>query len=491
MNQTKNRLVQPLCILIIAILFIALFAMPVTDGDTFFHIKLGEWITQNGLPTKDMFSIHDNLNYSAYAFGFEIIVYWVYALFGFSGIVIFKYFMMILMAILISFFLYKLDTPIIKAVVFGFLSIVSMKVFTQVRPQLVSYVIIIIQLYIANKWVKNKDSKIIWFTPLTMLAISLLHSGVFFFHIGILAIFGIDILFENFRINNLFKDKHFYTYLIVGLLSIVTIAFNPYFPGIVFYAFNTVGDDTMMQVSEWHATPLIAIMIFIILLVFIFKYLNVKKSPIGNYICLGLCFILTALHYRFFPYAVIVLAFFVPYMNPIKISEQNKASAKALLNRCIKTEYDIKFALGAFLIFAIIYTSIGFASDKRNYSFVISEERYPVKIVEYIKENNITGRMYNSYNDGAFLLFNDIPVFIDSRCDPYSKSFNNVDILDDEFKFAIDHSPESTIFTMAEKYSLQYGIISTQAPIYQWVLQEIDKYTVLYEDENWKFIEFT
>ena len=64
----------------------------------------------------------------------------------------------------------------------------------------------------------------------------------------------------------------------------------------------------------------------------------------------------------------------------------------------------------------------------------ISEEAQPIKAVEFVKENldykNI--RFFNDYNNGAYLLFNGIPVFLDSRCDLYTCGFNeNVNVLDD------------------------------------------------------------
>ena len=42
-------------------------------------------------------------------------------------------------------------------------------------------------------------------------------------------------------------------------------------------------------------------------------------------------------------------------------------------------------------------------------------------------------RLYNEYNYGSYLLFKDIPVFIDSRASLYTKQFNklNYDILND------------------------------------------------------------
>ena len=56
----------------------------------------------------------------------------------------------------------------------------------------------------------------------------------------------------------------------------------------------------------------------------------------------------------------------------------------------------------------------------------ISDSSYPVEAAAWIKENLdlTTLKLYNEYNYGSYLLLNDIPVFIDSRCDLYTPEFN-------------------------------------------------------------------
>ena len=56
----------------------------------------------------------------------------------------------------------------------------------------------------------------------------------------------------------------------------------------------------------------------------------------------------------------------------------------------------------------------------------INSVLYPVDACEWIKENldykNI--KIFNDYNYGSYMLLQDIPVFIDSRCDLYTPEFN-------------------------------------------------------------------
>ena len=84
----------------------------------------------------------------------------------------------------------------------------------------------------------------------------------------------------------------------------------------------------------------------------------------------------------------------------------------------------IEFNRGLLIIFVILINFL-----KNDDSKYLSTKMYPIKATEYIKENldykNI--RIFNEYNFGSYLLFNDIKVFIDSRADLYAPEFNKTE----------------------------------------------------------------
>ena len=106
---------------------------------------------------------------------------------------------------------------------------------------------------------------------------------------------------------------------------------------------------------------------------------------------------------------------------------------------------------------------------------------YPVDATIYIKENldyqNI--RLFNEYNYGSYLLFNDILVFIDSRADLYTEEFNKTrDILNDY----VTKNPIENI----EEYNITHVIASKKGLLYEIV---VDKYELLYEDNYFAVFE--
>ena len=116
---------------------------------------------------------------------------------------------------------------------------------------------------------------------------------------------------------------------------------------------------------------------------------------------------------------------------------------------------------------------------KKNF---INKELYPVEAVKYIKSNiDINDmKLFNDYNFGSYLLLNDIPVFIDSRADLYTKEFSgfDYDIFDDYEASDIKYS---SLFEF-------YGI--THALIYKKIDKNTDNilYNNLRYDKNYNLL---
>ena len=77
---------------ILAVILITIFCValtPVTlQNDTYYTIKVGEHIAQTGIDGQDPFSWHEDLAYTYPHWGYDLITYFIYQAFGFTGIYI-------------------------------------------------------------------------------------------------------------------------------------------------------------------------------------------------------------------------------------------------------------------------------------------------------------------------------------------------------------------------------------------------------------------
>jgi hypothetical protein len=117
-----------------------------------------------------------------------------------------------------------------------------------------------------------------------------------------------------------------------------------------------------------------------------------------------------------------------------------------------------------------------------------SRDYFPEGASDYIVKNiDIKNmKLFNDYTYGSYLLFRDIPVFIDSRADLYTKPFNKKkDIFSDYFDI-------TNIKIFYEKKFAEYGIthvIQMKGSALGIILAEDKHYKELYSDYNFILFE--
>ena len=168
----------------------------------------------------------------------------------------------------------------------------------------------------------------------------------------------------------------------------------------------------------------------------------------------------------------------------------DKKGTKEVMNFMTSTIGEILTILFIFSISYFVYI------PNQNQPYVDTGS-YPVEAAEWIKENldykNI--RMFNEYNYGSYLLFEDIPVFIDSRCDLYTPEFNGEKGEDgkydgiDVFTDFINISSIATYYdTKFEQYDITHVMTKTNTKL-NMLLSRDDGYTQIYKDDDFIIYE--
>lgn len=127
----------------------------------------------------------------------------------------------------------------------------------------------------------------------------------------------------------------------------------------------------------------------------------------------------------------------------------------------------------------------------------INKNSYPIQASTWIKENldyeNM--RIFNDYNYGSYLLLNDIPVFVDSRCDLYTPEFNGEKGEDgkysgkDIFSDYINISSIGTYYeTKFEEYKITHVITKSNSKLNMLISRD-SKYKQIYKDDSFLIYE--
>ena len=172
------------------------------------------------------------------------------------------------------------------------------------------------------------------------------------------------------------------------------------------------------------------------------------------------------------------------------LEKYDKKGTKEVMNFMTSTIGEILTILFIFSISYFVYI------PNQNQPYV-DIGSYPVEASKWIKENldykNI--RMFNEYNYGSYLLFEDIPVFIDSRCDLYTPEFNGEKGEDgkydgqDIFTDFMNISSIATYYdTKFDQYDITHVMTKTNTKL-NMLLSRDDGYTQIYKDDDFIIYE--
>ena len=503
----KEKINKRIIFEILAIVLIAIFCISLTpktlQNDTFYTIKIGEHIIQEkGIDMIDPFSWHENLEYTYPHWLYDVIIYGIYSLGGMTGI----YISTCIFAIILGITVYIVNSKLARNQVVSFFITIGvmymLKDYITARAQLVTFILFILQIFAIEKLIETKQKRYGLALIIISILVANLHVAVwpftFVLYLPYIAEYIIAILEEKTakkfgkeikQGEKLLTEKKDGVKLlvIVMIICILTGLLTPLGTTPYTYLVKTMQGNTTDNINEHQ--PLILIndsavisAIIILLAILIFTKVKIRLSDL---IMLGGLTLLMFYSKRQSTIWVLVGGII---LNRLIYSLLEKYADKKAINSIIS-----KFGIFA-LIVVMLSASFYLIKPKLKTQY-IDESLYPVQmsefILNYFEENNIDRakvRLYNEYNYGSYLLYKDIPVFIDSRADLYAPEFNGGR---DIFTDFIESSNLSVYFgDIFEKYDITHVIlyknskinmIITETNLRGYKLIKADDYFVFYE----------
>ncbi len=467
------------------------------QNDTFYTIKVGEIISKYGVDMKDHFSFIPNLAYTYPHALYDLMIYYIYSLFGYTGI----YVSVIITSIILFLLMYYTTNHIIKdrgiSYVLTCISVVYLKNFLAARAQLVSYIYLLLILFFIEKLRETGKKRYILYMIIPGLLLTNMHAAVYPLVFVLFLPFLASDLFYLIRqlfikINSIIMEKRKpdtseiefekpknTKLLFIAIAVLFVVGFISLTPDAYTYIFKIRLDNSMSYINEHGAITIKSFPnIFISLGAFIFVFLlgNIKIKLRDLFMLAGLFFLAflsnrsTALFYVLSLYSTARIFKIFVY------------------KRLLSTKVEDAFLLpSVYIIFMSVFI-IGCPLFYHFYlkkDFYINKEVYPVDMVNYIKENmdyeNM--RIYNEYNFGSYMLLNGVKVFIDSRCDLYNDAFNKgINVFDDYMQI------EGMYKLVFDNYKITHALLYREN--YLNVILDLDpNYKVIHEDKNYVLYE--
>lgn len=548
-TELKKRKKFNINFTIVAIILIAIFCVCITprtlQNDTFYSIKIGELIKNNGIDMIDHFSWHENLSYTYPHWLYDFLTYFIYLIDGFKSIYIVTCILSALLGISVFFVNSKTtkSKPISFIITIGVMY--ALKPYIAARAQLVTFILFIWELYCIERFIENKKIRYAITLVIISTLIANLHVATwpFFFILFlpyiaeyIISVVSDIVIYKktkklvikhkmkvaqknnnierikelqiklneleekNEKIKQKRKDTNKNSYkillnkndnvkflIIVMVICAFTGLLSPTGDTPYTYLYKTMKGNTTENISEHQPLTLINNTEAICTLVILISILTFTKTKIklsDLFFVGGLCYLMFTSRRQF---SMLVLIGSV-VLGRLIVDMITRYSKNGLKDVDDVVKNNLVLVLLTILMGIFSYNSIKPVLDDK----FVSEKSYPVSACDFILENIDLGtaKFYNEYNYGSYMLFRGIPVFIDSRADLYAPEFSgNKD--EDIFSDFINTSSISKYYEDTfEKYNITHVILGKKSKTNLIINKSHDEnYKEIYSDDNFVIYE--
>lgn len=455
------------------------------DNDFWFTANHGRYILENGFTNIEPFTIHCGLTFSFEKWLTSVIFYSIYDKLGVKGMMILLY----VVGALILFIFYKaimLVTEQNKRISIIFTVLFSSTFFGHfivTRPQIFSYLILILEFFLCEKYIKTSKWQFLIALPFLSCLFMQLHSTMWPMFFIVLMPYLFD--FKKIAsINFLNVEKEASNYKKIPLyiftfISITSLFINPYGYKSVIYFFNSLGVNNLSLINELQKTTVFSFVYYgIVPLIALLFYLikrAYKQIPLRYlYFYIG-TLLLSTYALRNTAYFAIFGTLTIVYLykdNEVILGDRSKTIINSLAS----------FVL---LVFILIAFSTPVKEFKNTYGYSALIEFNEKYTGNYEENQNI--KLYTSFNTGSYAEWLGYKTYIDPRAEVFLEKINNKEDIIQEFKKLI--SGKIHYKDIQEKYDFDYWLVENGNLVENYISRDND-YKLLFEKDSYSIYKY-
>jgi hypothetical protein len=480
--------------LVLAVIFlIVVSCLQLVDPDYFWHLKTGEYIVTNrALPSGDIFSYSRfGQPWALHEWLFEILLYAAFTLGGATGVKVLTATLLIIPISVLVRTAQRISGHAGIAMGVTLLAVISLIGSIAPRPQLVTYACFAAFLSSLLRF-KYCREKISWIRmPALMVVWVNSHGG---FAIG-LALLGLFTACEWLSYWAAGKHDPVQRQGLIRLskVGIATLLVSFASPGFIeqwLFPFRVLGMTANQVITEWQSPnfhDLSAQPYLVLAFAFLVSYAYRRRGPDATELLVPAFFMFAGFSgSRHIPLAALVL---IPFTTHALAGGAIPAVAAAWNDSRIARWYAgqlgarelgrSEFFLNWIMLLIVLAVLVDYAPVFQKREQRRASDVFPIGAVDYVLEHGITGNIFNSYDDGGYLIYRLAPsrkVLIDGRADVYGDRF----IAD----FVDIYSGKANWKNKFDKLSIDYAIVAKDAPVRQ-LLRTDPAYQEVFFDQHY------
>ena len=446
------------------------------DNDLWYLLSEGRYIIQNGIYHTDVMSLHEGFDIVVQNWLSAVIFWIVYAFLGSKGI----FFMILLVNAAICYLVYKISMLIsdnnkkLSILVTIFTDVNLMFYFIVSRPQIFSFVILLLVVYLLELYIKKDNSDYLKFIPLLSFLEINLHASLWWF----IFLFMITYIIDGIKCKKLMLEGYRLKPIIICFIVSFLVGFiNPYGYKAITFIFNSYGDKYMLsyiyELQRYSFNNIIGIHIFVVILVTMLLSVYFRKGSIRvRYLCMY-CGTLILGMITIKAFNLFMLISGIPIALLLKDIVKGDLGEK---RRKLKYILITIFAIGLLGFDGYSYYKM---HKKIEFTHTGSDA---VRAIDLFA-NNYPAKVYVSFNDGGYLEFRGYKSYIDPRAEVFLKKNNHkADIYKEYYEFETGKIDEKEFL---EKYNFDFIFLKAGDRLYN--NETIDNYFIIYDSIDYRY----
>jgi len=437
----RRNLDERLLIFLFLLSVFILSIIKIEDTDTWMHLSLGRLIWESrGIPAKEVFvytATEMPFSYSSWLFG--LIYFLTYKFFNIYGVILLK-----ALIVTATFYIILKDSLLphknyVIAIVVISISIFFMRERFVERPDMVAFMAIAFTIYSLNAFILW-DKKYIYVLPVVHLLWANMHSSINLMVIIFSSFISGGIVMMLIERKGTIKflmtpsPQKLKIMIFIAIGSFIFSLLNPNFINQYFFAAQFLGKYTWykQQIVElakptWGSFKYPYIISSVVLLSFIIDFIlafrkRLKKNSDNSPVMPSLSHLFLIVPFIFLSFTAVRFIFpLVVIATPVLVRNISLPfNTIKITNSGIK-----KIVYVCLVIWILTYPVLllggiinGLASENKRFGFGINYETVPEGALRYMDEKGITGRIFNLFQWGGYIVWRDFPkrsVFIDPR----------------------------------------------------------------------------
>ncbi|MDR2420556.1 MAG: hypothetical protein LBD49_00430 [Oscillospiraceae bacterium] len=460
-----------------------LFADGISGSDYWWHVKTGEWIwLHKRVPETDIFSWYGaarGLGFTAHEWLAELFFYGLQRAAGSAGVFIFSVagaLGLVLLSIKAN--MKRALRGAVPSAVFFTLFAAMSQMFFYGRPAIFSFYLLFAELCCLYSFAGNPESRALFLVPPIGCLWANLHGGSSNLSYLLCLIFlvcgSVKLEAGRLRAERLSAGRRRALIATAALTAAATLV-NPRGAGLFAYPYLNIGDTFMQSViSEWGAPDAKRAGD----LIFYFApacmaaggmLVSKKEIRLTDFALFALFALMLLRSVRFAMLFYIAMPFFAFGYFP-------EQGVKELRGKLGKASVALFLALSCAIVAYGAARAVKLAGSGSLISSQVSAEA-----VLAVK-NERPERLFNDYNFGGELIYNDIPVFFDGRADVYAAEGILKDGVSLLYLTAADGGGALDIDALLDKYRFDGFFISESRPLCVYLKARPEKYRLAYSD---------